>query len=105
MGQQFLAPETRVHTHDQHKIDTGQHVIERVNGRGRIQHDSRVGAKIPDQPHAAIQMRAGFLMNGNHLRPGFNKGGDVAVRLFDHQVAVEQQIRRRPQAVHHRHAD
>ena len=50
-------------------------------------------------------MGAGFLVNGHHPCAGLDELRHKAVRLFNHQVAVQTQVRGRPQRPHDRGAD
>ena len=55
-----------------------------------------------DQMQGAVQMPAGFLMHRNPVRARVGKRRNKFVRILDHQVAVERQLRRLAQRLHHR---
>jgi hypothetical protein len=41
----------------------------------------------------AIEMQAGFLVDGNPIGPGFGKCGDEFVRPFNHEMTIEWDFR------------
>ena len=49
-------------------------------------------------------MAAGLLVHADPIGPGIGKGGNVLVRVLDHQVAIERQPRRFAQAFYQRRA-
>ena len=55
-----------------------------------------------DQMQGAIQVRTGFLVNGNPIGAGRREVGNEQVRVFDHQVAIEGQIGNFAQRLHKR---
>ena len=38
---------------------------------------------------SAVEVNAGFLMDGDPVDASFGEGGDKSVRPFDHEVAIE----------------
>jgi len=52
-----------------------------------------------------VQMVTNFLMDRDPVGAGFSEVGNVAVWIFDHQVAVERQLRGLPQRLHYWWAD
>ena len=52
-----------------------------------------------------MQVPANFVVHTHPVRPGICKGGNVLIRILDHQVAVERQLRSLAQAGHYRRPD
>ena len=41
----------------------------------------------------AIEMDAGFLVDGDPISPGFGKCGDEVIRPLNHEMAIERNLR------------
>ena len=59
---------------------------------GGIDDHGGFAAVRADQMERAIQVHAGFLMDGDPVGAGFGEGGDEVVGILDHQVAVERHV-------------
>ena len=73
--------------------------------RRRIDHRAGPAAVLANQSQRAIQVRRGFLVHRNHVRPGLGKRPDVLLRILDHQMHVQGHPGCLAQGRHHRHAD
>ena len=60
---------------------------------------------VGDMRQRPVQVPANIVMHAYPVRPCIGKSGDKLVRILDHQVAVERQLRRLAQARHHRRSD
>lgn len=98
--QEFLSAETWIHAHHQHVVHHGQHFFNHhERGRG-IDDDRGLHAVIGDQLQCAVQVTARFHLHTDHVRTRGGEIGDELVRVLDHQVAVERQLRDRPNGFH-----
>jgi len=58
-----------------------------------VSEDNSQALPPPQQVQGPVQMPAGFLMHRNPIGSGIGEVGDVLIRIFDHQVAIQRQIR------------
>ena len=79
-----------------------QHFLQRIHRRRRINHHTRQAIVALDEMQRAVQVPASFLMHRNPIRPRLGKRRNKLVRILDHQVAVERQLRHLAQRLHHR---
>ena len=76
---ELLAAESRIHRHDQHQIDLVDHVVQPVQRRRRIEHQSRRAARVADQLDGAVDVLGGFRMKADVRRARLGEVGDHAV--------------------------
>jgi hypothetical protein len=88
-----LATETWVHAHDENMVDQGKNFVERLDRCGRVNYHSGLTSMCCDQMKGAIQMDAGFLVDGDPIGTRFCKCGDKLVRSFNHEVTIERNFR------------
>ncbi len=62
---------------------------ERFDGSGGIEDYAGLAAVRGDQVQRAVEMDAGFLVDGHPIGAGFGKFGDEEIGVFDHEVAIE----------------
>ena len=55
-----------------------------------------------NQLQRPVQVPADLLLHADHVRARLRKRGNKLVGILDHQVAIERQLRHRPQRLHHR---
>jgi nucleoside-diphosphate-sugar epimerase len=84
-----LAPETRVHGHDQDEVDPVEHVLDDALGRGRVQRHARRLAEPVDHLERAVEVGRGLGVDDDPVRPGLGERLQVGVDRGDHQVRVE----------------
>src|SRR5262249_50186467 len=104
-GNELLSSKARIHRHHQYVVHHVQDLIEHPHRRCGIDNHARPGAVVGDHFQGAVQVHAGFLMHGNPVGARVHKGGDVLVRVFDHQVYVERQPRDLAEAGYHGRAN
>lgn len=88
-----LTTEAGVHAHNKDMMNQRKNLIEGVDRCGRVYDYSRLTSVRCDQMKGAIEMDAGFLVDGDPIRAGFGKGGDELVRPFNHEMAIERNSR------------
>jgi hypothetical protein len=88
-----LATEAGVHAHDKDMMNQRKNLIEGVDWCGRVYDYSGFASVRCDQMKGAIEMDAGFLVDGDPISPGFGKCGDELVRLFHHEMTIEWNFR------------
>jgi len=97
-----------------------KNLIEGVDRCGRVYDHSGLTSMSGDQMKGAIEMDAGFPVDGDPISAGFGKCGDEVVRPINHEMAIERNFQdfakrgydRRPDrdirgevAIHHVHVD
>ena len=92
-GDKLLPTESRIHTHDQHVMNHGQDVPNQLNPRGRIQNHPRLHPMMRNEFQRPVQMPASFIVDADPVRARFRESRDVLVRIFDHQMTIERQLR------------
>src|SRR6266481_4616586 len=92
---EVLPAEPRIHGHHQHVVDHLQNFVNHVHRRGGVDDHGGLAPVRRNQLQRAMKMHAGFLVHGNPVRPGFSKGRNVVVGVFDHQVAVKDNVGKR----------
>jgi hypothetical protein len=115
-----LATEAGVHAHDQDMMNQRKNLIESMDRCGRVYNYSGLASVRCDQMKGAIEMDAGFLVDGDPISAGFSKCGDEVVRPINHEMAIERNFQhlakrgydRRPDrdirdeaAIHHVHVE
>ena len=89
----LLRSESRIHRHDQHIIHNVEHFRERLDRRRWIDHHPGQAVVTLDQMQSSVQVPASFLVHGNPVRARIGKRGNEFIRILDHQVAIERQLR------------
>jgi hypothetical protein len=79
-----LATEAGVHAHDKNMMNQWKNFIEGVDRCGWVYDYSGLASVRRDQMKGAIEMDAGFLVDGDPISAGFGKCGDELVRAFNH---------------------
>jgi hypothetical protein len=115
-----LATEAGVHAHDKDMMNQRKNLIEGVDRCGRVYDYSGLASVRCDQMKGAIEMDAGFLVDGDPISAGFGKCRYKFVRPINHEMAIERNFRdfakrgydRRPDrdirdevAIHHVHVE
>ena len=108
---EFAACKAWVHSHDHDVISDGQHVLHRLKAGAGVQDQARLFAFQLNQLQRSGGDQLRFRMNVDDVGTGFCDPLDVAVRVHDHHVAVNQLVMARvgDAADHfqltHRHAE
>jgi hypothetical protein len=71
-------------------VNKGKNFIERVDGSGRVQDHPGLAPVRSDEVEGAIEMNAGFLMDGNPMGTGVGEGRDELVRSLNHKMTIER---------------
>ena len=100
-----LPAEAGIDAHDKHQIDLFQDVIEHLRRSRRVESDSGALAERPDRLEGAVEMRPGFRMDGDDVRPRLSEGLEERIGRRNHQMDVERLGAVRPQRLHHGRAD
>jgi len=87
-----LAAESRIYAHHEYVMHQRKNFLECVNGSCRVQDHSRLAPARSDEMEGAIEMNAGFLMDGNPMGTGVGKGWDELVRSLNHKMAIERYV-------------
>ena len=85
-----LATEAGVHAHDKDMMNQGKNLIEGVDRCGRVYDYSGLTSVGGDQMKGAIEMDAGFLVDGDPISAGFGKCWYELVRPFNHEMTIER---------------
>jgi hypothetical protein len=70
-----------------------KNLIEGVDRSGRVYDYSWLTTVGGDQMKGAIEMDAGFVVDGDPISPGFGECGDEVIRPFNHKMAIERNFR------------
>jgi len=85
-----LATEAGVHAHNQDMMNQRKNLIEGVDRCGRVYDYSGLASVRCDQMKGAIEMDAGFLVDGDPISAGLGKCRDEVVRPINHEMAIER---------------
>jgi hypothetical protein len=88
-----LATEAGVHTHDKNMMNERKNLIEGVDRCGRVYDHSRLTSMRCDQMKGAIEMDAGFLVDGDPISASLGECGDEFVWPFNHEMTIEWYFR------------
>jgi hypothetical protein len=88
-----LATEAGVHAHDKNMMNQWKNFIEGADRCGRVYDHSGLTSVRCDQMKGAIEMDAGFLVDGDPISAGFGKCGYELVRPFNHEMTIEWDFR------------
>jgi hypothetical protein len=88
-----LATEAWIHAHDKDMMNQREHLIESMDRCGRVYDYSGLASVRRDQMKGAIEVDAGFLVDGDPISPGFGKCGDEVIRPLNHEMAIERNLR------------
>src|SRR6266702_6096717 len=99
--QKLLSAEPGINAHHQHMMNHRKDFDERLDRSSRIDHNPREHPMLLNLLQCAMQMPADLLVNADHVRPGLRELGDEGVRVLDHQMAIERELRHRTQGFHH----
>ena len=89
IGDELLTAEAGVYGHDENVVDDFEDFAEGFDGSGGIDDHTGFAAMGLNEVERAVQVDAGFLMDGNPVGTGFGEGGDELIGIFDHQMAIE----------------
>src|SRR5512145_1393566 len=104
-GDEFLAAVTGIDGHHQHQVDVVEHLGDGVGGRRRVERNAGFLAQRLDQLNGAVQMWAGFGVNGDDVGAGVDEVVDERIDWRHHKVDIEGESRMRPKRLDHRRAD
>jgi hypothetical protein len=104
-GNEFLSAKTWVDGHDQYVVHHSQHFTQRVYRGCRIDDHSGLRALGANQVQSTVKMNTGFLVNADPICTGIDEGRYEVVRVLDHQVAVQGDIRHLADGRNHRRTD
>jgi len=88
-----LPTEAGVHAHDKDMMNQRKNLIEGVDRCGRVYDHSRLTSVGGDQMKGAIEMDAGFLVDGDPISAGFGKCQYEFVWTFNHEMTIERNSR------------
>ena len=88
-----LATEAGVHAHHKNVMNQRKNLIEGVDRSGRVYDYSGLTTVGSDQMKGAIEMDAGFLVDGDPISAGFRESGDEFIRPFNHEMTIERNFR------------
>src|SRR5580704_14703915 len=85
-----------VYRHDQNLVNLGQNLFQYARRGGWINGDSDAFATSPDVLHRAMQVDIVFPMHEKRIRSGLDEFLNKQIRIRDHQVRFQRQIRHSP---------
>jgi hypothetical protein len=88
-----LATEAGVHAHDKDMMNQRKNLIESVDRCGGVYDYSGLASVRCDQMKGAIEVDAGFLVDGDPISASSGKCGDELVRPFNHEMTIERDFR------------
>jgi len=88
-----LATEAGVHAHDKDMMNQRKNLIESMDRCGRVYNYSGFASVRRDQMKGAIEMDAGFLVDGDPISACSGECRDEFVRPFNHEMAIERNFR------------
>jgi len=90
VGAERLAAETGLDGHDEDKVDLVEERFDGGGGRIGIEDDAALAAEVADVSEGGGVIVSGLDMDTDEVGAGFGEGVDVAVRLVEHEVGVEE---------------
>lgn len=90
-----LPPKSRADGHDEEEIDLIKVREDLLEGSVRIQGQSAAAARFADAGQGAADVVIGFDVNGDVFGSCLDETGEKVVRVRDHEVNVEEQLRAR----------
>src|SRR5690606_24156041 len=99
----FLTTKTWIDRHHQNQVKILHHVLQHRYRRMGIDGYTRLYPQIPDLLNVAMQMRTGFIMNGDDLCAGFGKLGYKIPWIFNHQMNNHGFFKNPPYLYHDHH--
>jgi len=93
--------------HDEHQIQQVQDVFEQEDRFGGVERHTCLSATGFDLLDDPVQVRAGLLMDGDHIRASLDERFDVLLRGGDHQMGLKRQAGTAPHGLdnHGSHGD
>ena len=88
-----LSTETRLHRHDEHEVHLGEVGLDRFGRCAGVEHDAVLAAERVDAREGGGVVVSGLDVDADEFGSGFGEGFDVAVRLVEHEVNVEEELR------------
>jgi len=83
-------------------VDHAQHRNQQVDLGRRIDNHPRLHPMLLNQLQRAVQVPAGLIMDAHPVGSGLCERLHKLIRILNHHVAIERQVRRFPQRLHHR---
>ena len=105
LGQELLAAEAGLDGHDEQGVEVGQDVEIALQRRARLEGEPGQGARGTEVAGDGARVGAGLGVHGDVARAGLGVAGRPALRVLDHQVAVERYGADRLHRLHHRQAE
>src|ERR1700722_13755069 len=87
-----LSAEARVDAHDEHQVDLVNHVLERLEGAGRVEGEARLAARRPDQLQRTVDVERGLRVEADEVGAGGGEALDQGVHRGHHQVHVKEGV-------------
>src|SRR6185437_10930474 len=96
MWNELLAAETGVDAHDEYGVEVMQDIAQQFDGGTGVKGNTGLHSERFDLLDVAVQVCAGFQMDGEPVRACLSKVFGVAFRFEDHEVDVKDLFCRRP---------
>src|SRR5271163_3088663 len=90
---EFLSPEPRVHTHDQHVVYYFQHVVQLRHRCRGVDHYPRQRAFLTNHLKCPVEIPAGYGLDTNRSRTRLDKDRGEEIRILNHQVVIQLKAR------------
>ena len=84
-----LAPESRIHTHDENEVEILEHLERRRCGCARIEHDTHPTTCLTDRVDEAMEMGHGFNVDREMVAPRIDVLHVHRLSVRDHEVRIE----------------
>ena len=101
LGDKLLAPEARVHAHEEDHVAVIQNLLAEGEGRGRVQHHACLHPGGVDGLEHPMDVCFRLHMEGHDIRPRVPKGIHPVPGSIHHEVHVQRQLRKGPQSLAH----
>ena len=107
LGQEGLPAKSRIDRHHQDDVAEMQDIFDELRRARRIEHHARLLAERADLAEHPMQVDggAGLGLDQQVIGAGLGEGGEIALRLDDHQMNVERLCRRAADGLQHDRAD
>src|SRR5215469_4320200 len=90
LGDERLPSESGIHRHDQHQIQFVEHMIETVERRCRIEHQSGLASAVVDKRDGAIDVLGSFEMKADDRRSCLGEVRHDPVHRLHHEMHVDR---------------
>jgi hypothetical protein len=105
--QKGLPAESRIDGHHQNDVAEMENIVDKLRGARRVEHHARLLTELADLRQYAMEVDrgTGLGLDQQVVGAGLGEGGEIAIRLDDHQMHVERLCRRTANGLQHDRPD